>query len=288
MGDTRLTLKITGRLAYEDEITIVQATQIIEFLNSDSVTSLGSDGTTRRHSPAGETVRVQASAPRAALDDSGAQTNPQKILALADWVVRDGGETFQLDAVKVEFQRAREPMPKNISRDLGTAIAAGWVAEAETKGEFYVTNTGYEALENGFGSDSPIRAPRKVKARGGSNGGPKSGASARGAKPAGLASIDVFSPVMSGVDPYHRMPTQKDKLLWALHFAQENGVKGITNTEAAWLTNELGDGISSKHLTARFDLLRKTNYANRSTTDRKMRITPDGVTFLQSIKPKKA
>ena len=93
---------------------------------------------------------------------------------------------------------------------------------------------------------------------------------------------------MPDVEPYHRMPSQKDKLLWALYFAQENEIRGVTNIEAGWLTNELGDGISSKVLTARFDLLRKANYANRSTTDNKMRITPDGVAYLKSIKPKKA
>jgi hypothetical protein len=90
---------------------------------------------------------------------------------------------------------------------------------------------------------------------------------------------------MPGHEPYHRMPTQRDRLLWALYFAQEHGVRGISNAEATWLTNELGDGIQSKHLTARFDLLRKENYANRSTTDQKMRITPVGEEYLKSIRP---
>src|SRR6185437_7778481 len=129
----------TGKVGYEDEITPSQAAQIIAFLNDQAGSaSLGTALTSGSSSAANGREGARAAGPRAALDASGARTNPQKIVALAAYVLQDGGETFKLDAIKVQFQRARETMPKNLHRDLASAIATGWIEES-APGEYYLT-----------------------------------------------------------------------------------------------------------------------------------------------------
>jgi hypothetical protein len=111
----------------------------------------------------------------------------------------------------------------------------------------------------------------------------RSGNASKRAKPDIFASIDEFPAVLNGVPSYHQMPAEKHKLLWALLFAKKNGIKGLTNSAAVWLTDELGEGIPTKSLTARFNLLRKDGHANRSTTDSTLRITQSGEEYLKSL-----
>jgi len=285
MNEKLTKIVITGKVAYEDEITIAQAAQVIGFLNANASGSLPSGGLRSGVGgfAAGAPDEAKVTSPRAALDVTGAKTNPQKIVALAAYVLQDGGETFKLDAIKVQFQRAREATPKNLTRDLSTAIATGWVTETDTPGEYYLTSKVSNVLKDGFFSDGGNGRGRArnstVKTR-------RPGNTSRKAKPEVFASIDEFPTVLDDVLPYHQMPTQKDKLLWALWFAKQNNIKGLAHPDAAWLTNELGDGIPSKNLTDRFDSLRKAGHANRSTTDKTLRITRQGEAYLKSITAK--
>lgn len=282
-------ITIAGKVAYEDEITVAQAARIIGFLNADTdaESHLGGSpadaATGLGTSPPGET---KVTSPRAALDTSRATTNPQKIVALANYVLQDGGMTFTLEAIKVQFSRARESLPKNLSRDLSSAIAAGLVAETETSGEYYLTREANNILEKGFPTAGRSNSS-KARSRTSAGSARKSSAPSKKSKPAIFADIDEFPNVVDNVPPYHQMPTQKDKLLWALWFTKEQDIKGLTNSDAAWLTNELGDGIPSKQITARFNSLRKDGYANRSTADNTLRITPTGEEYLTSINSKR-
>ncbi|HCT76504.1 MAG TPA: hypothetical protein DGG94_02960 [Micromonosporaceae bacterium] len=291
MSEKPITIRITGKVGYEDEITVAQAAQIIGFLNADTGPTLlpPNGGPAAGPSLVEAKVRtmIKVASPRAALEAAGAKTNPQKIVALAAWVLQDGGETFQLDAIKVQFQRAREMMPKNLSRDLASAITSGWVAESDMPGEYYLTNKVQNVLEGGFPVETRNGSPRN-RARTSTIRTRRSGGPSKSAKPQVFASIDEFPPVLDGVLPYHRMPAQKELLLWALWFAKVNDIKGLTNSDAVWLTNELGAGIHSKHLTARFELLRKAGHANRSTVDKTLRITPPGEAYLKSVTAKNA
>jgi hypothetical protein len=83
---------ITGKVVYEDEITIAQAAQIIGFLNAEAGATLPGSGLLGRAggSRAGASSDAKVASPRAALDASGAKTNPQKIVALAAYVLQDG------------------------------------------------------------------------------------------------------------------------------------------------------------------------------------------------------
>jgi|CXWL01.1.fsa_nt_gi hypothetical protein len=279
MAEHPTKIRITGKVTYEDDITPSQAAQIITFLDSGHGATLG----------AGERAGARAggpnvAGPRAALDASGATTNPEKIVALAAYVLQDGGETFKLDAVKVQFQRARETMPKNLSRDLGSAISSGWIEESETRGEYYLTNKVDNLLRDGFGVKAKVTASR-TRLRSPSSKPRKTGAakSTKGAKPDTFAAIDEFPVTMEGFPSYHKMKSNKNKLLWAVRFAKDHDIKGLSVKDIAWLTDQLGHGVPAQQVTAAFGSARKPGYATRSTVDGTIRILPTGEEYLKGL-----
>jgi hypothetical protein len=144
MSEKPITITIKGKVGYEDEITVAQAARIIAFLNADEGdSSLGPDlgaglGDASWTDTAKKTGKAVGSA-REALDLSGAKTNPEKIVALGQYVLQDGGETFKVEDVKAQFRRARETAPGNFSRDLAVAVKEGWIAQGDGD-EYYVTN----------------------------------------------------------------------------------------------------------------------------------------------------
>jgi hypothetical protein len=104
----------------------------------------------------------QVIAIREFLNNSSAKSNPDKITAIAIYL-RDHlqRETFSREDVKSLFRKAGEPVPGNYARDFALAVSSGWIAEAhDTSGEYYVTNSGQQALTEGFQA-KPTRAKRK-------------------------------------------------------------------------------------------------------------------------------
>ena len=123
---------MTGKLSYEDDITVAQGAQIISFLASGgAITSPASppaDVRGAEGSAAPEGRRAGLS-PRDVITSAGAKTNPEKIVAFALYVERQGGkDTFTIDDIKPLFRQARETTPRNLSRDLDAAIRSSWVA----------------------------------------------------------------------------------------------------------------------------------------------------------------
>ncbi|MEJ1230873.1 MAG: hypothetical protein WDM88_10160 [Galbitalea sp.] len=89
---------------------------------------------------------------------------------------------------------------------------------------------------------------------------------------------------MEGFAPYAKMKTNRDKLLWAVMFAKEHGINGLTNKQIEWLTDELGDGIPNKQISAAYNQARTPNgYVNKSTQDETIRITESGQTHLATV-----
>ena len=279
MADNSTTIAITGKVNYDDTITVAQAAQIIAFLNpaDEETATLGGPSLGDSSGQRGSSKKVENA--REAINVSGAKTIPEKIVALAGYVLQDGGETFKADAIKVQFQRAREPMPGNFTRDMTSAITSGWVAEGEA-GEFYLTSKVEGVLDGGFsfaaggarggrtrqGTRSRSTAPKKVKE-----------------KPTVFAAIDEFSVTMDGFPAYNKMKSNKDKLLWAVKFAKTHDIKGLSVQDIAWLTDHLGDGIPARQVSAAFTSARGPGYANRSTLDDTIRIGDDGETYLATV-----
>ncbi|WP_326561616.1 hypothetical protein [Micromonospora sp. NBC_01796] len=294
MNGEKVQLKLSGRLSYDDEITIAQAARIVALLNGPadpevtagmpSVSAIATDAVHRVTPPVEVPEQVRSNFQRnniadlrEALEASEAKTNAEKIVALAAYLLQaDQVETFTLDAIKPLFRRAREAVPGNLARDLVSAIRSGWIGEAEAKGELFLTARAEKVLETGFGAIRPKRGAG-TKPR----GGVKKTRSAT--TPDTFAEIDDIPNSIEGVPNYHEVKLKRDKLLWALKLAKDLGVKSLSNREIVWLTDHVGDGIESGDINGHFRGLRKNGYANRSTTDRSIRITPPGEAYLSSL-----
>jgi hypothetical protein len=278
MSEKPIIISIKGKVAYEDEITVAQAARIITFLNAEgeSNASLGPGPGQGLGEPGAADSKKSGdgvASAREALDLSGAKTNPEKIVALGQYVLQDGGDTFKVEDVKAQFRRARESAPGNFSRDLGTALREGWLAEGDG-GEYYVTNK----IKGIF--DGDFKFPKSTTS---GSGRGRATARAAKAKPDVFAGIDEFPTLMDGLASYSKMKSDKDRLLWALHFAKDRGIKGLVNKDLAWLTDHLGAGVPSGHISGAVRSAKSAGYLNRSTVDQTLRITEDGEIYLKSV-----
>jgi hypothetical protein len=278
MTDKSITLSIKGKVSYEDEISVAQAAQIITFLDAEDGDSLPLKSGSQQKSGEPSSLAQQNSeksvqSAREALDLSGAKTNPEKIVALGEYVLQDGGETFKVEDVKAQFRRARESAPANFSRDLGTALKEGWIAEGDG-GELYVTNK----IQGIF--DGDFKFPKSASSAGGRSRGATKTAKA---KPEVFADFDEFPTRIDGLANYSKMKSAKDRLLWALKFAKDQGISGLANKDLAWLTDHLGAGVPSGSISGAARDAKSGGYLNRSTIDETLRITEDGETYLKSV-----
>ncbi len=276
MSEKPTTIVIKGKVNYEDEITVAQAAQIITFLNDEGEAAMlgaASAPGPRDRGPAATSRQPgnPIGSAREALDLSGAKTNPEKIVALGEYVLQDGGETFKVEDVKAQFRRARETAPANFSRDLSAAVQAGWIAQGAGD-EYYVTNK----IQGIF--DGDFKFPKA------GNGGTRSRGASKlvKAKPEVFASIDEFPTQLEGFANYSKMKTDKDRLLWALQFAKSKGIKGLAYKDLAWLTDHLGAGVPSGNMTGAFRGAKSAGHVNRSTLDQTLRITDDGEAYLKA------
>jgi len=279
-----LKLIISGKLQFEDQITLAQAAHILAFLDRPASGAIAGTHSQVLGKALGSQQPNGMPNPRDALEASQAKTNPEKIVALALYVVQDGSkETFTIDDIKPLFRRARETPPANMTRDLDIAVRAGWVSESETKGEFFVTAKASGVLETGF---EPLRratvsGSRSRTARGSS--GAKKINKVQGEVPAVFAALNEISPTLDGYIDYHKAKRRTDKFLWAIHYAKSVNIPALTNKEITWLTDKLGDGIASGDIAACYRSNHKTGHVNRSMQDHKIRITPKGEAYLKEL-----
>ncbi|MGW0841282.1 hypothetical protein ACWD26_14140 [Streptomyces sp. NPDC002787] len=227
--------------------------------------------------------RQSVEGPRQALEFSGARTNPEKMTAFASYLLQgEGHETFTQSDVRRLFQRARERIPAHFTRDFDKAVQVGWIHEGEVKGEFYLSQAAQNVIEDGFDGLRVRRGGKPAIAGSASRGGARRKPRAIPV-PEAFASLDHIPTTLDGVIPYHRVKLKRDKLLWALKLAKHLGIEALRNTEAAWLTDKLGDGIPTRDMTGHFTGLHRQGFANRSMGDNAMRITETGEEYLGSL-----
>jgi hypothetical protein len=281
--ENAVTLTMSGsKLSYSDDITVAQAAQIISYLHGGiGLTSLasppqavaGSDG------PAVSERRRTGLTPRDALEAAGAKTNPEKIVAFALYVEQQGGkETFTIEDIKPLFRQARESVPANLSRDLDAAVRSSWVAAAEDKGEYFVTEVAAGVLDSGFDS---------IRSRGGVAAKAAKATSSRRPRRTAIPMPDAFkgievSPTLDGYIDYHKVSTVTDKYLWAINAAKVWGVEALTPSETAWLTDRLGAGIPQNDLTGYYTRQQKKGHVNKNA-EGKVRVTPRGTEYLAGL-----
>jgi len=286
MTQSPTNIKITGKVNYEDEITVGQAAKIIHYLNSEADDDLGGSGPDDAPPDPKEKRRTKkVETPRDALDLSGASTNPEKIVALGAFVVMDSEvETFKVEDVKSQFRRARVTPPANFARDLGVAISSGWIFEADdAPGEYYLNSKIDSIFDGDFvfpkSSGGAVRRQRGAAKK----SSPKT-KSIRAAKPETLADVDEFYSTLDGYPGYSKMKTEKDRLLWVVNYMREkHDRKGLANKEIAWISDHIGTGIPSDNVAGAFNSAKGPGYATRSTMDNTIRITDEGIAHLKSL-----
>jgi hypothetical protein len=85
------------------------------------------------------------------LDQHEPGRNVEKIVAIAAYLEEHRGMgSFTKEDVRKGFRDASEPVPGNYGRDFNWARSAGWIANTDNRGEYYVTKTGREAVQNNF------------------------------------------------------------------------------------------------------------------------------------------
>lgn len=278
-------LSITGKITYDDEITPTQAGQIIAFIGSTS----GQANTASQvfNAPSGHNVIAAATvqpvsrslSPREILESSEAKTNAEKIVAFASLVLGEGGkDTFTVEDIRPLFRRAREGAPANFSRDFDTAFKSGWVDESEIKGEYYLTQEALDAVEHGF-TQAKKASSRKARSSG------KTSKTRKALEtPEAFKVFDSIPSQLEGIAPrYAELSNVNDRFLWVLAFAKKNGIDGLNNSEIVWVTDHLGATILTGNVKRHYDAMQKKGYVNRSMQTQNMRITEDGIKYLEGL-----
>jgi len=92
---------------------------------------------------------------RSFLRESGAQRNPDKIVAIGAFL-RDhlGWESFSRNDVRSQLRSSGARVPRNLTRDIKWAVSIGWIEEVPgNRGWYMVTEAGQEALDGRFSSE---------------------------------------------------------------------------------------------------------------------------------------
>lgn len=88
---------------------------------------------------------------REAIDASGAKRAPDKITVIGDYIKTLHKRDFTRDDIVQMFESAAEKVPANLARDIKWTLKAGWIAQRSgSKTDYYVTNTGNQALQAQF------------------------------------------------------------------------------------------------------------------------------------------
>jgi hypothetical protein len=93
---------------------------------------------------------------------------PEKIATIGYYIEKHGNPAgFTKQDIIKGFEQSKEPIPKNLARDITWTLKIGWIApKHENEDIYYVTKSGVEAVESKF----PAEIRKKTKA---SEGGRK-------------------------------------------------------------------------------------------------------------------
>ena len=233
-------------LSFEKETDMHRAGQIIAFLSSD----VAVDASAVRAYPSSPIAvlgvgETQRKSPRQALSESDAKTNAEKIVVLANFIcIQKGVGSFSPKEIQVEFKRAGESLPKNLTRDFMTAVVQGYILEND-EGDYSLTDLGLEVVEGGF---SNIQKTTK-------NGASKKRRSGSKAKKTTTIREEVTSleitPQLNGYPDYWSYTVKGSRILWLLAYATENNISdGLSPSEVEYLASKLKDQIKTGAFTA--------------------------------------
>lgn len=262
-------------LSFERETDMLKAGQIIAFLSNDTSVKVM---TSEAYSPTPVAVLgtgdVRRKSPRQALMESDAKTNPEKIVVLANFICeRNGVDTFSSKELQVEFKKAGEPLPKNMTRDFKTAVAQGYILEND-EGDYSLTDLGLEVINVGFGGYQKTTGGGGVKKRKGGTG--KKTTTVREE----VTNLEL-TPQMEDYPDYWTLTVKGSRILWLLAYASEQNIReGLTPVEVEYLASKLKDQIKPGDFTA----LTKNNTKKGYMTNSKgyTKILKNGEDFLKT------
>lgn len=270
-------LILTGEVSFKQNVTKSQAGQIIAFLGAQHQTeSIYSHHTTTATLNQTTALSQRFETPRAAIEETAAKTNPEKIVALAAYVLQEGSrDTFSIEDIKPLFKRAGEITPKNFGRDLIGATKAGYIDESGQRGEYYITKKAINVIENGFESKTNSSKQHKRTTRRSSKLNVQNISDE-------VRSIEITT-VIPEYPGFYELKTKSDKFLWVLILAKKSNVTSLTSSEIAYISDAIGEGIPSNDVNSYFRLNQKKNFVNKTLQDKKIRINPSGEDFLKNL-----
>ncbi|MEQ9242999.1 hypothetical protein [Roseovarius indicus] len=131
-----------------DKKTALRVLSIIWGGETDTIQDVVTDAEVAAEGGSGKNHRVSMGE---YLDEANASTNKERIVAIGMYVSEyKNSDTFGKEDVVAGFRSAREPLPRNIHRDISSAAEARWIEETEETGVYYVTNTGAKAVKAKF------------------------------------------------------------------------------------------------------------------------------------------
>ena len=153
----RLTLKGEG-ITVERDVSNMLAKDIIAMILGESLTTKSPKSTDSTVLTQRDIVQqpkisgTQRKSLREYFIEVGAKKNPQKILAIANYLVNEMGQTaFAITDIRPLFKLANEPIPANLHRDFQIVSQNGWIApDHDEPKKYYITQTGLDALSNKF------------------------------------------------------------------------------------------------------------------------------------------
>lgn len=237
-------------MSYEGETDLLGAGQVIAFLNrakdfkegrilsnvASDTSLLAIDAMTPRN----------LSTPRQALIASESKTNSEKITTLARYVCkRDGTESASIQEIQSAFKKAGEPLPRNFSRDLKDAIAAGYIYESDVNEGYVVTEQGNEAIDLKFKNINGVSKLKRTRS-----------VNSIGKIRDEIKNLAVTS-TMSGFVDFNTLSTKGKKILWLIAYAEKEKIQDITPAEIQSLGNKIRVNLPPSSFTALTDKIFK-------------------------------
>lgn len=257
--DNNVEISLTGAITFTGKISLQKASKILSVVTMNEEAVYEQQNFTQSTKP--RSVREY-------LSEKLPKTSTQKILVFASYLeeVKNKDE-FSSSDVKDLFQLAREPLPKNLARDIRETERSSWIAEKGV-GSYYLTGTGQEFLDSGFPSQKTTNIRRKkVKTSKKTN----SSSSVRSE----VLKLEM-TPKVEGLPDYWSIP-KSGRILWILQVAKDNSLPELTHKEVEKVSNKLDDNIPQKSVTSLTIKSKKQGYL--VTSER------NGLKTLKLIKP---
>lgn len=276
-------IKITGSgLQFESTVSLFQASQIMAFISrADQVNAVQDDdimsgqsvtGAQDRQTLVSHSLDTQSvyESPHAAIAQTKAKVNPQKIVALAFYLgaTSTNQKTFTTDEILANFKRAGESTPKNINRDFREAVAAGYIFQ-EDKGIYRLLSAVDNVPSEGFKKPSRKKTASGVQS-------PKKKLSVRDE----VKQVRI-STSLEGYPDYFSISNRSDQILWVIEYFKAHDIDGINRAELIDFTKKIGGEVTSKNFTASNTPNIKGSYIY--IENEALKLTPKGVNKLASL-----